>query len=169
MVGTSFDYVIELYEFDKMLRLLILDALERIEISFRTSISYHLGQTDPLFYKNPDNFKTEFRTTQYPIWLKKQQEKIEQSKEDCIRHNTKKYGDNIPVWVVCQTWEFGQLTWLLGMLNYKEVESISQNYGFFGSKSFFNLVKVLKGTEKYLCASFPALEQSIFFLPKQTS
>lgn len=69
--GTSFDYVIELYEFDKMLRLLILDALERIEISFRTSISYHLGQTDPLFYKNPDNFKTEFRTTQYPIWLKK--------------------------------------------------------------------------------------------------
>ncbi len=90
--GTSFDYVIELYEFDKMLRLLILDALERIEISFRTSISYHLGQTDPLFYKNPDNFKTEFRTTQYPIWLKKQQEKIEQSKEDCIRHNTKNTG-----------------------------------------------------------------------------
>lgn len=33
----------------------------------------------------------------------------------------------------------------------------------------FNLVKVLKGTEKYLCASFPALEQSIFFLSKQTS
>lgn len=165
--GTSFDYVIELYEFDKMLRLLMLDALERIEISFRASISYHLGQRDPLFYKNPDNFKTEFRTTQYPLWLKKQQEKIEQSKEDCIRHNTKKYGDNIPVWVVCQTWEFGQLTWLLGMLNYDEVESISQNYGFLGSKSFLTWLKCLKELRN-ICAHHSRLWNRVFsFCPNK--
>ncbi len=43
--GTSFDDVIKLYEFDRHLRLLILDAIERIEVYIRTLITYHLGHS----------------------------------------------------------------------------------------------------------------------------
>lgn len=42
--GTSFDDVISLYVFDRKLRLLCLDALERIEVALRASISDHMAQ-----------------------------------------------------------------------------------------------------------------------------
>nr|VFK58713.1 MAG: Abi-like protein [Candidatus Kentron sp. TUN] len=39
---TLFDDIINLYMFDKKLRLLLLNAVERIEISVRTQWAYHL-------------------------------------------------------------------------------------------------------------------------------
>lgn len=42
--GTQFQDVVALYVFDKRLRLLVLDALERIEIALRVDLSYRLGQ-----------------------------------------------------------------------------------------------------------------------------
>lgn len=38
---TTFDDIINLYRFDKKLRLLCLEAMERLEIAFRTQIIYH--------------------------------------------------------------------------------------------------------------------------------
>ena len=40
--GTSFENVIELYEFDRELRLLVMSAIERVEVYLRTLITYHL-------------------------------------------------------------------------------------------------------------------------------
>lgn len=42
--GTSFDHIIETYSFDRELRLLIFDAIERIEIAIRTQFTYQLAQ-----------------------------------------------------------------------------------------------------------------------------
>jgi len=50
--STSFKTVVDLYAFDKALRLHLLDALERIEISVRTSIALRLGVYDPLAHRN---------------------------------------------------------------------------------------------------------------------
>ena len=41
---SQFDDVKELYMFDKKLRQMALDALERIEVALRVNISYSLGQ-----------------------------------------------------------------------------------------------------------------------------
>jgi abortive infection bacteriophage resistance protein len=41
--GTEFGHVVDLYVFDKKLRLLMLDAIERVEIALRTSIAQILG------------------------------------------------------------------------------------------------------------------------------
>ncbi|ABE53719.1 Abi-like protein [Shewanella denitrificans OS217] len=41
--GTNFDDVLFLYEIDRQLRSLILDAIERVEIAVRTQFTYHLG------------------------------------------------------------------------------------------------------------------------------
>lgn len=37
--GTQFDDVLRLYVFDRSLRLLVMDALERVEVAVRASIS----------------------------------------------------------------------------------------------------------------------------------
>lgn len=38
--GTTFDHVISLYVFDKKLKLLVIDAIERIELALRVDIAY---------------------------------------------------------------------------------------------------------------------------------
>lgn len=42
-LGTRFDEVLNLYVFDRNLRLLVLDAIERIEVSARSQWAYHLA------------------------------------------------------------------------------------------------------------------------------
>lgn len=60
--GTTFDDVLGLYVFDRKLRLLVLDAIERIEVALRASISDHLARIDgPHWYENSRHFTT--RTT----------------------------------------------------------------------------------------------------------
>jgi abortive infection bacteriophage resistance protein len=48
----NFNDIIDLYLFDKRLRLLILDAIERIEIHVRSVIAHELGRRDPLAYQS---------------------------------------------------------------------------------------------------------------------
>lgn len=165
--GSSFDYVVELYRFDKNLRLLMLDALEKIEISLRASVAYSIGQEDPLFYKNPSFFRTEYRDTKYPEWIKKQEKKLTDSKEDCIKHNVEKYGVNIPVWVICQTWDFGQLAWLLQMLDINKLEVICRVYGFGGYQSFLTWIRCFNELRN-ICAHHSRLWNRRFsFAPKK--
>lgn len=40
VAGTTWDCVYDLYKFDRKLRLLVFDAIERIEIALRTQVSY---------------------------------------------------------------------------------------------------------------------------------
>lgn len=42
--GTTFDQILDLYIFDRELRLLIMDAIERIEVSFRTILSNWMSE-----------------------------------------------------------------------------------------------------------------------------
>lgn len=41
--GTTFEDILNLYSFDRKLRLLVLDGIERIEVSLRTQLAYHLS------------------------------------------------------------------------------------------------------------------------------
>lgn len=41
--GTEFNDIAGLYIFDRKLRLLMLDAIERIEVALRTSVTYEIG------------------------------------------------------------------------------------------------------------------------------
>lgn len=49
--GTSFADVATLYEADRKLRSLVLDGMERVEITMRTRIGELLCQSDPLLYR----------------------------------------------------------------------------------------------------------------------
>ena len=51
--GCRFEDVVRLYVFDKKLRLLALDALERIEMAVRVDVAHLLGQRDPRAHENP--------------------------------------------------------------------------------------------------------------------
>src|SRR5690625_4088976 len=52
--GSHFEDVVKLYVFDKKLRLMALDALERIEMALRVDVAHLLGERDPQAHQNPD-------------------------------------------------------------------------------------------------------------------
>lgn len=55
---TYFEDIIDRYNFDRQLRLILFDALERIEISLRTQMIYHLSMSyGILWYLNPAYFE----------------------------------------------------------------------------------------------------------------
>ena len=115
--NTSFDEIHNFYVFDKKLRLLISDALERIEVSIRTRLVDHLGKIDPLAHRNSANFSNNFvntinarGTSDYAEWLRNQDKMFSRSKEDFAEHFRAKYGSlNLPpaIWVSCETWDWG--------------------------------------------------------------
>ena len=80
--GSRFEDVVRLYVFDKKLRLLALDALERIEMAVRVDVAHLLGQRDPLAHENPTCLHGNFTKkripkgpdagkTQHQVWLSK--------------------------------------------------------------------------------------------------
>lgn len=96
--GASFQQAVELYVFDKKLRLLTLDALERIEVALRVDISHLLGSHDCCAYLKPEFFFSEFTQkldpktglTGHHRWLGKQAELINRSREE-FRYLKAKY------------------------------------------------------------------------------
>ena len=56
--GPSFDDVLDLYVFDRALRLLVIDALERVEVAVRAALTDHMATTyeDPHWYADASHF-----------------------------------------------------------------------------------------------------------------
>lgn len=57
--GTAFDDVLALYVFDRALRLLVMDALERVEVAVRAALTDHMSTTydDPHWYMDASHFQ----------------------------------------------------------------------------------------------------------------
>lgn len=57
--GSTFDDVVNLYAFDRALRLLVMDALERVEVAVRAALTDHMSTayTDSHWYMDPSHFQ----------------------------------------------------------------------------------------------------------------
>jgi abortive infection bacteriophage resistance protein len=109
LAGTSFDDLINLYEFDRRLRLLALDAIDRIEISVRAQWSYTLAhRLGPFCYTEAKNFTN---IQGHQRWLSKLSEELGRSHEIFVEHYRKKYQLSFPpIWAVCEVMSFGSLS-----------------------------------------------------------
>jgi abortive infection bacteriophage resistance protein len=137
--GSRFEDVVQLYIFDKKLRLLALDALERIEMAVRVDVAYLLGQRDPLAYQKPECLHGNFAKkiinkgadagkTQHQLWLAKYNTLLQRArKEAFVQHHLQQYGD-LPVWVAIEVWDFGQLSKLFAGMTYADQQTIAAIY-----------------------------------------
>lgn len=121
----SFQHALQLYVFDKRLRLLVLDALERIEIAVRVDVAYELGRRNPFAHTDGSllhgNFAKKVNPatgkTKHQDWLDKYEQVLRRSREDFVKHYKQKYGLPLPIWVSIEIWEFGMLsTFFEGMV-----------------------------------------------------
>lgn len=149
--GSTFQNAVDLYVFDKQLRLLVMDALERIEIALRVDISHTLGKLDPFAYLNPRLFHTDFSNkldrdsglSRHHQWLGKHAQLIGRSKEEFVRHNKSKYGLPLAIWVACEVWDFGTMSTLFGGMHEAEQDAIACQYGVANGRIFATWLRSL--------------------------
>ncbi len=110
--GTTFQEVWDIYTFDRQFRLVVLDAIERVEVYFRTQLAYELaGQTGPFGFLDSDNLPR-LNKEDYEKFLGRCKKEAERSREPFILHFKEKYGDCHelpPYWVLVNTMDFGQM------------------------------------------------------------
>ena len=149
--GTRFQDAVDLYIFDKKLRLLSMDALERIEIALRVDLSHALGAKDRFAYLNTELFHPSFSRdinldsglTRHHEWLIKHAHLINRSREEFIKHNKAKYGLPLPIWVACEVWDFGCMSMLFAGLHTQAQDAISQTYGIGNGRVFASWLRSL--------------------------
>ncbi|MEP5367662.1 Abi family protein [Parvibaculum sp.] len=158
--GTHFSHALDLYVFDKKLRLMALDALERIEIALRADLAILLGQRAPLAHRDPSqphgHFSRRRRNpqaeTEHEKWLRILDGKVERSREDFALHFRRRYpGADMPIWVAAEIWDFGALSHLYAGLLQADRDAIAQSYGVPDGRIFERWLRVLNDVRN-ICA-----------------
>ena len=111
--GTSFDQVWATYVFDRYLRLLVMDAIERIEIAVRSLMAYHHAHKHGAFaYSEDSSSLPKMSPDDHSEFLARIAEETERSKETFVKHFEAKYGDShpyLPVWMATEVMSFGSI------------------------------------------------------------
>lgn len=130
--NSKFSDVIALYNFDRELRLLLFDVIEKLEISLRTKMIYHLShEFDPWWFQDFDLFHDSRALVKT---LSNLEEEISRSKDITIKAHFKKHKDDLrfpPAWKSLEQTSFGALSKLYGNLksNVKSKDIIAKEYG----------------------------------------
>lgn len=127
--GVSFDTIIDLYNFDRKLRLLVMDAIERIEVSLRTRWAYVLANAYGAHaFEDAGLFRDAAQHSKNVDLL---QQELKRSHETFVQHYQNTYTDPKlpPIWVVCEVLTYGQLSKWFGNLRHgKDRVAIAEPY-----------------------------------------
>lgn len=153
LFGTSFDDVLILYVFDRELRLLLLDAIERLEVALRTQLANTLADHyGPHGYLDPAVFNSHYNHQ----WLLDtlRNEAGGRDAETYIRHYRNKYPaspEQPPIWMAVELLTFKAVSTLFANLRHaRDTQRIEAHFGwkFTLLKSWFRSLSDLRN----LCA-----------------
>lgn len=126
LAGTTFETVLDLYNFDRELRLLCLDAIERIEVALRAAIVSQVAVShgphfflDPQHFERLDGFVEFFQTATRAKYLG-------------IQHYRAHYGfpDLAPIWTIMEAITFGALSRMYSGLQVRHRRAIADRFGY---------------------------------------
>lgn len=107
--GTKFEQVLNLYSFDRELRLLLLDSIERIEVSLRTQWAYHLAKKHGSHaHLDLGAFTNRFNHADF---LSNIRTEIQRTSDVNIKKQNHKYEEQTPaIWIATEVISFGWLS-----------------------------------------------------------
>jgi len=113
--NVSFDDIINLYRFDRELRVLIFSTIEKIEIAIRAQIinNFSVDAKDAFWYTDAKHFLI---SADHKAFLKNTTSYIKRSTDTFIKHFLTTYSDPYPpIWIVLEVLSMGQLSILYNM------------------------------------------------------
>lgn len=133
--NSSFEEILDIYVFDRKLRLLTLDAIEKVEISLKAVINEKMTASGWIFwYLNPENFELEFRNNakiyadflDLAGWFAKNPTKhalfVEKYFEKYVSET------HLPSWMLLEEMTIGNVYNLLRVLNKNYRQAIADSY-----------------------------------------
>jgi abortive infection bacteriophage resistance protein len=139
--GTSIAAAAALIDFDRRLRMLVLDGTERIEVSLRTSFGHLLGEVSAYAHRDPANFGPSFTAqetdpqtgdrlpSKLDHWIERVELRQNSSDEAFVAHFRDRYDGKMPIWALTEILEFGHLARLYNGLNNPLTTRVAQWYG----------------------------------------
>ncbi len=125
--AVNFDDIRKLYVFDRELRLLLLDAIERIEVAFRSQFNNHMAlEYGAHWYLNEKHFIAKYN---HKALLAEVELQLRRSKEVFVKHYRTKYSDPRlpPSWMVPELLTFGQISKVYANLaNFADKKAIAK-------------------------------------------
>lgn len=116
--AATFEQVIDLYNFDRELRAIVFDAIERIEIAVRTMLIYEIShEHDPWWFENSGLFSNQQLFTDHLAIIDKE---LANSREVFIREHYAKYNTDMrrpPAWKTLELLSLGHISKIYGNLN----------------------------------------------------
>lgn len=115
--GATIEEVIDIYCFDRQLRLIVLDAIERVEVYFRTQLAHKLSRDfGPFGYLDPEGLPR-LSLKQHQDFIDKCHATFDRSREPFVLHYKEKYSDGDdsalpPYWMMVNAMDFGQIVTL---------------------------------------------------------
>nr|WP_240978717.1 Abi family protein [Longimicrobium terrae] len=127
IAGTTFEDVLALYDFDRELRLLCLDAVERIEVALRAAVASQVSvPAGPHFYLEPTHFD------RIDAFVDFYQTARREDRHLTARHYRRRYHtpEHPPVWSMMEASTFGVLSRLFSGLAVGHRKAIALRFGF---------------------------------------
>lgn len=128
--GTTFEEILNFYIFDRELRILVLDAIERIEISVRSQWAYSLTMHYGSHAHLNSALFTDTSRWQHSKAVAKLRNTVSQSKEEFIAHFRSNYDDPLPpLWALVEIMTFGELSyWYAQLKRRKDRNAVARIY-----------------------------------------
>ncbi len=138
----DFSDIIDLYVFDRRLRSLVFNELEKIEVAIRTQLSlvYSNKSQDPFWYLDKSWF-SRVSEDAFSILIDDVTNDVERSNEDFIKHYKTKYDspEMPPTWMSLEVVSFGTLSQMYKMLDKSpEKKQIALAFGIGNEDVFAN-------------------------------
>lgn len=130
--GTSLTEVWRRYCFDRRLRGLVMDAIERIEVSVRTQLVYHFTHSYGPFGYCVSERLPKLKVSEYLDWRQSLLEETHRSKEAFKKHFKDKYGDAhqvLPLWMLAELMSMGGTMTLLRGVEPKIKREVAAIFG----------------------------------------
>lgn len=129
--GTTLESIWRRYTFDRQLRLLVLDAIERVEIAVRTqTVNRHALFHGPFGYLDRAKLPG-LNVDDHRNLLQRVREEAGRSREEFVRHFFAKYTSetDLPLWMACELMTFGNLFTLFRGIETPMKQAVAAEYG----------------------------------------
>jgi len=128
VAGTTFEQIVEAYNFDLILRDLITEALEVVEVDLRAAVAYVFAQRHgPFGHVDPRKF---FCRSNHHVWLDGLRKESRRSKELFVIHFRNTYDEfpDLPIWIATEVMSFGSLSRMFSDMDKIDQRAVAQRY-----------------------------------------
>lgn len=133
--NTTFEMIWRRYTFDRHLRLLIMDALERVEVAvLRTRMVEQFTLLHgPFGYRELKNYSPRFAKPDFKRLLREIDESVKRSKEEFVARFQRKYTSesSLPLWIAVEVMTFGHLFTFYRYLHRSEQQSLASAFNLY--------------------------------------